>query len=237
VIEPGLHPGIVALDRPDWPTADKLVARLGDAAEFYKVGLELFTGEGPGVVRELVGRGKRVFLDLKLHDIPNTAAGAARAAARLGVDLLTVHAAGGSDMVRAASEAAAAASAGKTRVIAVTVLTSLAPDALPPSFPRDRALEDLVTELAADALGAGAAGLVCSGVEVGALRARFGREPLLVVPGTRPPGADAQDQARVVTPGEALEAGADYLVVGRAVTAAEDPRAAWNTFWRASVDA
>ncbi len=237
MIEPATPPGIVALDRPDWPSAERLITRLGDAADFYKVGLELFTSEGPGVVRELIGRGKRVFLDLKLHDIPNTAAGAARAAGRLGVDLLTVHAAGGADMVRAASEAAAAVSAGQTRVLAVTVLTSLSESALPKSFDPNRPLADLVTALAEDALAAGAAGLVCSGAEVASLRARIGENPLLVVPGTRPAGADTQDQARVVTPREALEAGADHLVVGRAVTASEDPRAAWDAFWREAVRA
>jgi orotidine-5'-phosphate decarboxylase len=237
MIESVPHPGIVALDRPDWPAADQLIGRLGDAADFYKVGLELFTSEGPGVVRELIGRGKRVFLDLKLHDIPNTAAGAARAAGRLGVDFLTVHAAGGADMVAAASEAAAAVSAGKTKVLAVTVLTSLSEGALPPSFDRARSLTSIVTDLAQDALAAGAAGLVCSGAEIATLRAKLGAGPLLVVPGTRPAGADAQDQARVVTPREALAAGADHLVVGRAVTAAADPRSAWDAFWREAVRA
>jgi orotidine-5'-phosphate decarboxylase len=237
VIDHVRPPGIVALDRPDWPAADTLVRHLGDEAGFYKVGLELFTSEGPGVVRELVGRDKSVFLDLKLHDIPNTAAGAARAAGRLEVDLLTVHAAGGADMIRAASEAAAAVSAGRTRVLAVTVLTSLDERTLPPSFDRSRSLADLVLALAEDALAAGAAGLVCSGAEVAGLRARFGPEPLLVVPGTRPAGADAQDQARVVTPHEAIDAGASYLVVGRAVTAAADPHAAWDAFWRRPVNA
>jgi len=225
------HPGIVALDRPSWPDADRLVGALGEEVGFYKVGLELFAADGPGVVRELAGRGKRVFLDLKLHDIPNTVAGAARAAGRLGADLLTVHAAGGPEMIRAAVDAAREASAGRTRVLAVTVLTSQSADHLPASFRRDLPLGDLVTALAAEALVAGADGLVCSGEEVAALRVRFGAEPLLVVPGTRPPGADVQDQARVVTPRDALAAGASWLVVGRAVTAAAHPRAAWAAFW------
>ncbi len=224
--------GIVALDRAGWNEADRLIAALGDAVSFYKVGLELFTSEGPAVVRELTGRGKRVFLDLKLHDIPTTAAGAARAAGRLGVEFLTVHASGGPEMVRAAVEAAREASGGKTRVLAVTVLTSLAADRLPASFRVDRTLSDLVLDLAAEALAAGAGGLVCSGEEVRALRAQAGNEALLVVPGTRPAGAPAQDQARVVTPEAALAAGADHLVIGRAVTTAPDPRAAWHAFWR-----
>ena len=224
-------PGIVALDRPGFGEADRLITALGEAVSFYKVGLELFTAEGPAVVRELAGRGKRIFLDLKLHDIPNTVAGAARAAGRHGVDLLTVHAAGGAAMVRAAADAAGEASGGRTRVLAVTVLTSLAADRLPASFRRDLGLSELVLALADEALGAGASGLVCSGQEVGALRRHVGREPLLVVPGTRPPGADAQDQARVVAPRAALADGADWLVVGRAVTEAADPRAGWIAFW------
>ena len=225
------RPGIVALDRPSWPEALRLVEGLGARAGFYKVGLELFTAEGPGTVRELKGRGKRVFLDLKLHDIPTTVAGAAKAAARLGADLLTGHAAGGAAMVRAAAEAAAEGSAGKTRVLAVTVLTSLSAESLPASFRRDRALDDVVLALAEESVTNGAGGLVCSGAEVGALRLRLGTAPLLVVPGTRPPGADTQAQARVVTPRAALDAGADWLVVGRAVTAAGDPAAAWDAFW------
>ena len=223
--------GIVALDRAGWHDADRLVSALGDDVEFYKVGLELFTAEGPAVVRELIGRGRRIFLDLKLHDIPNTVAGAARAAGRLGVDLLTVHASGGEAMVQAAVEAAHEASGGRTQVLAVTVLTSLDADHLPAHFRRDLAMADLVHALAAEAVVAGAGGLVCSGAEVATLRSRLGDAPLLVVPGTRPAGADAQDQARVVTPQDALAAGADWLVVGRAVTAAADPRAAWGAFW------
>ena len=127
---PGMtEPGIVALDRSAWHEADRLVTALGDDVDFYKVGLELFTAEGPAVVRELSGRGKRLFLDLKLHDIPNTVAGAARAAGRLGVELLTVHASGGSAMVKAAVDAAREASGGRTRILAVTVLTSHPPSA------------------------------------------------------------------------------------------------------------
>ncbi len=229
------EPGIVALDRSAWHEADRLVTALGDDVDFYKVGLELFTAEGPAVVRELSGRGKRLFLDLKLHDIPNTVAGAARAAGRLGVELLTVHASGGSAMVKAAVDGAREASGGHTRILAVTVLTSHSPERLPANYRRDVSLSDLVLALAEDALAAGADGLVCSGEEVAALRARFGAAPLLVVPGTRPPGADTQDQARVVTPRAALGAGASWLVVGRAVTAAPDPRAAWADFWQGAL--
>ena len=233
------RPGIVALDRPQWSDAQRLAEQLAGRAAFYKVGLELFAGEGPAVVRELVAHGRRVFLDLKLHDIPNTVAGAARSAAGLGAELLTVHASGGAAMVRAAVDAAAESSGGRTRVLAVTVLTSLAADRLPASFSRHVALSDVVLGLAEEALGAGAGGLVCSGAEAGMLRRRFGAVsaggPLLVVPGTRPAGAEAQDQARVVTPGKALAAGADWLVVGRAVTSAKDPALAWDDFWKGVV--
>ena len=219
-------PGILALDQPSWPAADRIVRALGADVPFYKIGLELFTAEGPAVVRELRGSGKRIFLDLKLHDIPNTVAGAAKSAALLGAEMLTVHAAGGAAMVRAAVEAA-----GGVRILAVTVLTSLAEGALPASFPADAKVEDLVLRLADEALAAGAQGLVCSGAEVRALRQRFGRAPLLVVPGTRPHGAGHGDQARVVSPKEALDGGASWLVVGRAVTGAADPLAAWRAFW------
>jgi orotidine-5'-phosphate decarboxylase len=225
-------PGILAHDAPGWAAADRIVTALGSAVSFYKVGLELFTDEGPAVVRELRGRGKRIFLDLKLHDIPNTVAGAARAAGRLGVEFLTVHAAGGPAMVQAAASAAREGSGGRTRVLAVTVLTSLAESHLPASFPTGRPIEDIVLALAQESLAAGAAGLVCSGAEVAALRKRFGPDPVLVVPGTRPHGAQAQDQARVVSPRAALEAGASWLVVGRAVTASADPAEAWRTFWQ-----
>jgi orotidine-5'-phosphate decarboxylase len=222
--------GVVALDRPAWAEAERLVGALGDAAGFYKVGLELFTVCGPSAVTALRDRGKRVFLDLKLHDIPNTVAGAARAGARLGASLLTVHAGGGAAMVRAAVDAAAAANA-DTRVIAVTALTSLDPGALPAHFRADRPLAEIVLELTAEALSAGAAGVVLSGAEVLAVKARFGSRCLCVVPGVRAAGAAAHDQARVVTPARALEDGADYLVVGRAVTEAVDPLAAWRALW------
>jgi orotidine-5'-phosphate decarboxylase len=227
----GARRGIVALDRPNWSEAERLVVALGSAVDFYKVGLELFVADGPGVVRELKGRGKRVFLDLKLHDIPTTVFGAARAAARLEADLLTVHAAGGADMVRAACEGVATAGGGRTCVLGVTVLTSLSAANLPRAFRRDVPLAQVVTDLAGEAVEAGAGGVVCAGAEIAAVRGRVGDVPWLVVPGTRPAGAEAQDQARVVTPGDALEAGASWLVVGRSVTASADPRAAWEAFW------
>ena len=218
--------GIVALDVPELEDAIALLARLGDAVGYYKVGLELFTAAGPAAVRALREAKKRVFLDLKLHDIPNTVAGAARSAEAIGADLLTVHAGGGRDMIRAAVDAAPSA-----RVIAVTALTSLDPRNLPAHLRRDRPLAEWVLDLTEDALTAGAAGVVLSGAEVAAVKARFGERCLCVVPGVRPAGAARHDQARAVTPAEALAAGADYLVIGRPVTKASDPLAAWNDLW------
>ena len=222
--------GIVALDRPEWHEAERLVDALGDAVDFYKVGLELFVAAGPEPVAALRARGKHVFLDLKLHDIPNTVAGAARAAAGHGASLLTVHAGGGAAMVRAAVDAAASVNR-ETRVIAVTALTSLDADALPAHFRTDRPLADIVLALTEEVLGAGAAGVVLSGAEVAAVKARFGGRCLCVVPGVRKAGGAAHDQARVVTPEQALRDGADHLVIGRAVSEAAEPLAAWRDLW------
>jgi orotidine-5'-phosphate decarboxylase len=219
--------GIVALDFPEWKSAQELVAALGSEANIFKVGLELFTVAGPDGVRGLTERKKRVFLDLKLHDIPNTVAGATRQAASLGADLLTVHAAGGADMVRAAVEAAGS----ELRVIAVTVLTSLSRDSLPLHFRRDLPLHDIVLGLTEEALAAGAHGVVLSGAEVELVKSRFGKSCLCVVPGVRPAGAGSDDQARVVTPQSALQKGADYLVIGRAVNKSPDPLRAWRELW------
>lgn len=220
---------IVALDYPDAPTALDLVERLGDRCGFYKVGSELFTAAGPLVVRELVMRGRRVFLDLKFHDIPNTVAHGVTAAANLGASIVTVHASGGTRMVRAAVEAAGDA-AGSCEVFAVTVLTSLAPADVAEAWGRPPIgdLEADVVRLADLARDAGAAGVVCSGYEAEALHRRFGAELQLLVPGIRLPGGAAGDQTRIVTPRQAADAGASYLILGRAVTAAPDPVAAMD---------
>ena len=166
-----------------------------------------------------------MFLDLKLHDIPNTVKGAAAAAARLGADLLTVHAMGGEEMIRAAVEGASSAG-GATRIVAVTLLTSLDPLDLPPGFQRPLALDQTLADLVEITLRAGAAGIVCSAAELSGLRARVARPFFAVTPGIRPAGADAQDQRRVATLAEAVRAGSSLAVLGRAVTAAADPRAA-----------
>jgi orotidine-5'-phosphate decarboxylase len=186
-----------------------------------KVGLELFAAEGPAAVRAAAALGRPVFLDLKLHDIPNTVEGAARSAARTGASLLTVHASGGAEMIRAAVRGAGPG----VGILAVTVLTSLGPKALDEVGLAGPA-EAAVVRLARLAVEAGARGLVCSPLEVAAVRAAVGPGPLLVVPGVRPVGAARGDQARVATPEEAVRAGADVLVLGRPLRDAPDPAAA-----------
>jgi orotidine-5'-phosphate decarboxylase len=190
---------------------------------FYKVGKQLFTAEGPQVVRELIAAGKKVFLDLKYHDIPTTVSGAVGEAAKLGVDMVTVHASGGGKMLRAAVEAAKARPG--MAVLAVTVLTSFEDDDLDKIGVRGHVL-DQVMRLAAIALADGCQGLVASAQEARQLRAEFGNQFLLVTPGVRPAGAEAGDQARVVTPADAFAAGASHIVVGRPITGTSDPAAA-----------
>ena len=215
---------IVALDVPTAKAALDIVDTLGDAAGFYKIGLELFTRVGPSVVEELRSRRKRVFLDLKLHDIPNTVSGAVAAACEMGVDLLTVHVAGGAPMLTAARNA----SRGHTKLLGVTVLTSMLAEELSAAWGRQvDEVSGEVVRLADLVKRSGLDGVVASGGDVAALRARFGPDLLLVIPGIRLPGTDRGDQRRVATPSEAARAGADYLVVGRAVTKTEDPRAAF----------
>jgi orotidine-5'-phosphate decarboxylase len=215
---------IVALDVADQEKARALVRELGETVSFYKVGKELFTAAGPSVVRDLAAAGKRVFLDLKFHDIPNTVAGAVRTASSLGVSLLTVHAAGGSRMLRAAAEAAAQSEA-RPIVLAVTVLTSLAADDLE-EIGVSGSVEAQVLRLAGLAIHAGCGGIVASAQEAACLRSSFGAAFTLVTPGIRPAGGIAADQARVVTPEDAIRAGANYLVVGRPISAADNPKEA-----------
>jgi orotidine-5'-phosphate decarboxylase len=215
----------IAFDVPTLEQALALDDRLGSGPEYAKVGLQLFTRHGADAVRALTARGRRVFLDLKLHDIPNTVAGAAAEAAHHGAELLTVHAAGGEAMIRAAADGIARAG-GKTRVVAVTVLTSLDPAAMPPGFASPFAMADVQAELLAMSLRAGAAGIVCSPADLPELRRRHPAPFYSVTPGIRPAGESAQDQKRVATVAEAVTAGASLLVLGRAVTAAADPRAA-----------
>jgi orotidine-5'-phosphate decarboxylase len=214
---------IVALDVSSSAAAQKIVAAVGDSAHAYKVGMQLYTAEGPAVVRELVGSGRKVFLDLKYHDIPNTVGAAVREAAQLGVSMLTVHASGGGKMLRAAIEAAQDVNP-DTLVLAVTVLTSLDDADLSMLGLRGGTL-DQVLRLAALALSNGCQGVVASALEASALREEFGRDFTIVTPGVRPAGSGADDQARIVTPAEAIDAGASYIVVGRPITEATDPAA------------
>jgi orotidine-5'-phosphate decarboxylase len=214
-------PIAVAIDTPDRETAALWSNAVSPYVQVVKIGLELFCRTGPDIVNVVRGgTGVGLFLDLKLHDIPNTVAGAARAVARLKPTFLTVHATGGAAMIRAAVEAAP-----DVRIAAVTVLTSLDDDAMDTIGLRGPA-SDATKRLAMLAVGAGARALVCSPHEVAALRAEVGPDITLITPGVRPAGTDVGDQARVGTPAQALADGADLLVIGRPITGDPDPRTA-----------
>jgi orotidine-5'-phosphate decarboxylase len=216
---------IIALDVPSHADARVLVDRLGAGANFYKVGLQLFIAEGPKVVEWLHAEGKRVFLDLKLHDIPSTVQKAAASAARMDVALLTVHGVGGDAMVRAAVDGAGS----RTGVLVVTVLTSMDLTTAGAALGRPLAsLGDEVLRIAALAAGARAHGVVCSGAECAAVRSVHGDRLQPLVPGLRTNVIAGDDQSRVVTPEEAFRVGAAYVIVGRAVTAAPDPASAYT---------
>ena len=213
---------IVALDVSTAAAAQKIVAAVGDSASTYKVGLQLYTAVGPQIVRDLVASGRRVFLDLKYHDIPHTVGAAVAEAEKLGVSMLTIHAAGSTKMIRAAIDAA------KVRpdlvVLAVTVLTSMDRHDLE-TIGVQAGLEDSVVRLANLALAHGCQGIVSSAREAPAVRARLGDRFAIVTPGVRPTGSRVGDQVRVVTPAEAIAAGASHIVVGRPITDAPDPAA------------
>ena len=215
------NPIFVALDTTDLDYARQLAERVRGHVGGLKLGLEFFNAHGPQGVRGFEGAGLPVFLDLKFHDIPNTVAGAVRAAAQLGVSILNVHAQGGAAMMRAAVEAARTVSP-STRVIAVTMLTSLSDEDLP-TVGLSPPVGDQVLRLASLARQCGLDGVVCSAHEIARLRSELGPDFLLVVPGIRPAGAAAGDQRRVMGPPQALAAGADVLVIGRPVTGAQDP--------------
>jgi orotidine-5'-phosphate decarboxylase len=215
---------IVALDVPTAQAAGNIVRELGDSVSFYKVGLQLFAAEGPAIVRELTASGRKVFLDLKLHDIPNTVASAVKSVANLGIDLLTIHAAGGVAMMKAAVEAAASAPK-RPSILAVTVLTSFTEQELASTGVSD-GVAGQVSRLTALATEAGCDGVVASPLELAMLRQQLGEEPIILVPGVRPKGSPAGDQARTAEPAEAIEIGANYLVVGRPITAAANKKEA-----------
>ncbi len=209
---------IVALDVPARTDAARLVEKLGAHISTFKVGLQLYTAEGPDIIRAILDTGARVFLDLKLHDIPNTVAGAVAAAGQLGVQMLTIHLSGGRAMI----EAAVAARNESLTLLGVTVLTSMDPATL-----REAGVEteigQHVSRLAQLGVNAGVNGLVASPHEVKMLRTMLNPQIKLVVPGVRPSWTDAADQKRFMTPRDALDAGADYLVIGRPITSHPDP--------------
>jgi orotidine-5'-phosphate decarboxylase len=221
---------IVALDVDSQAQAERLAERLDGLVRRFKIGSQLFTAGGPAVVEAIQKRGAEVFLDLKFHDIPNTVAGAAREAARLGVFMFNVHASGGLAMMKAAADGAAAAakelSLRRPLAIAVTVLTSLDRAALHRELGVTSSVEGHVLHLAELAREAGLDGTVASPVEIAAIRRSLGAAWVIVTPGVRPAGSAAGDQSRVATPGAAARAGAHYLVVGRPITGAPDPAAA-----------
>jgi orotidine-5'-phosphate decarboxylase len=211
---------IIPLDFPTLDDALGLVDSLGEATDCYKVGLELFTSAGPAAVRALKERDKRVFLDLKLHDIPNTVARAVGRARDLEVDLLTLHATGGRRMMEAAAEAAG----DDLTLLGVTVLTSMTSSDVEDSWGRVvDSLEEEVVRLARLARESGVGGVVASVREAAPIRSALGGDLVVVTPGIRLAGDDVHDQARVSTPAEAVAAGADYLVIGRSITQAPDP--------------
>ena len=215
---------IIPLDVSSVSGALALVDQLGDEADFYKIGFELYTRGGLEVVRELVSRDKRVFLDIKLHDIPNTVARAVEAASDLGVDLLTLHASGGQRMMEAAAEARS----GHLKLLGVTVLTSMTTDEMASVWGRKISLvRDEVFRLANLGKEAGLDGIVSSALEASWIRQKIGPSFLIVTPGIRPAGSSSDDQNRVATPREAIRNGADFLVIGRPITRADDPSAAF----------
>src|SRR5437762_4932239 len=215
---------IVALDVATATEAHRIISALAGSVSTFKVGKQLFTAEGPALVRDIVAGGHKVFLDLKFHDIPNTVAAAVTATCSLGVSMLTIHANGGSAMMKAATEAAARCGQ-PPLILAVTVLTSFRDSDLEEIGVAGRTV-DQVLRLAALARAAGCGGVVSAGSEAAALRRELGEGFAIVTPGVRPAGAAKDDQARVPTPLQALEAGASHVVVGRPITAAGDPAAA-----------
>jgi orotidine-5'-phosphate decarboxylase len=223
---------IVALDVPTADAAVEIAQKLRGHVGMFKVGKEIFTAEGPAIARRLLADGHRVFLDLKFHDIPNTVRAAAQQAAKLGVSLITIHASGGRKMIAAAAEGARAGAeasgAPPAKVLAVTVLTSLAAEDLA-EIGWQGSPEEVVLRLARLAQSAGADGVVASPREIEAIRQACGPNFLIVTPGIRPATGSVDDQARTATPESAIRAGADYLVIGRPITGAGDPAAAAET--------
>lgn len=215
---------ILALDVETREAALATLKRLGDSIDWVKIGLQLYTACGPDIVKEIHELGYRVFLDLKLHDIPNTVAKAVQSIAALPVELLTLHASGGAEMIQWAHKASQEY-APQLNLLAVTVLTSM-DDTQLKQLNIPTTVETQVGHLAQLSLQAGAQGLVCSSLELPLLRSKFGKDPILVTPGIRPSGSDSDEQKRVMTPATAAAAGSSFIVVGRPILRAEDPAAA-----------
>ena len=227
---------IVALDVQSREEAVAKVKAIGDGVGFYKIGLELFSAEGPDVVKAVRDLGKKVFLDLKLHDIPRTVERAVKSGAKLGVDLMTIHSVGGKAMIKAAADAAAEFGANGPKILAVTVLTSLDQTDLEDVGICGRTLAQQVEAMARFAVENGANGLVCSPKEVGNLSKMLKSGTLFITPGVRPAGSAVGDQKRVATPADAVRDGATHLVVGRPILAAEDPVASAKAIWAEMAD-
>jgi orotidine-5'-phosphate decarboxylase len=220
---------IIACDFPGARECLDFLEQFKDRRPYIKIGMELYYATGPDLVRELKARGYRIFLDLKLHDIPNTVRRASTVLGRLGVDMLNIHAAGGSAMMAAAVEGIAQSGSG-TKLIAVTQLTSISPEVLKGELLIDKPLDMVVQQYAKNAKAAGLAGVVCSPLEAGVVHAACGSDFLTVTPGVRFAGDEAGDQRRVTTPAMARELGSDYIVVGRPITSAADPVAAYERY-------
>ncbi|MFS0727636.1 orotidine-5'-phosphate decarboxylase [Paenibacillus sp. 1P07SE] len=230
---------MVALDYPDAAGAERLLQELAGIPCYMKVGMELFYAAGPAFVARLKEQGYSVFLDVKMHDIPNTVKGGAASVTRLGVDLFNIHAAGGAAMMEAALEGAAAASSSGSRplVIAVTQLTSTSQTVLNDEIGIAGSVEAAVLRYASQAADCGLDGVVASPQEVTAVKEACGASFLTVTPGIRPAGAALGDQSRIMTPGQALAQGTDYMVIGRPITAASNPRAALESILEELVQA
>jgi len=219
---------IIALDFDSRDTTLAFLDRFGEEKPFVKIGMELYYAEGPAIVREIKARGHKIFLDLKLHDIPNTVKKAMHVLAGLGVDMLNLHAAGTRAMMEAAMEGAVRPDGTRSLVIAVTQLTSTSQERMERELLIQRPLDEVVLHYARCAADAGLAGVVCSPLEAGKVHAACGKGFITVTPGVRFAGGDAGDQVRVTTPAKARELGSDYIVVGRPITQADDPVAAYR---------
>ena len=224
---------IVALDVENLATANRLVTTLSDDVKWFKIGKQLFTAVGPASVKLLHEANKNIFLDLKFHDIPNTVAGAVASATKIGANIINMHASGGLEMMRAAGEAAekqaSELSIPKPTLLGVTILTSVDEANFQRDFGTQRKLKNQVAYLAELSQKAGLDGVVASPLEIELIRKVCGNDFVIVTPGVRPAWAASNDQQRVMTPGEAINAGADYIVVGRPITAADNPREAART--------